>query len=172
MTTEGSAATETPRITELPSQKVAVVYTGGDPRMVAERALPTLYESVEALKAELAQQGREMQVGRLRVRWPDFSLLPMEQWTGIWGLPVPEDTVKVPQTNSWLPVVVETWHYGTMAEVLYVGENALESPALEELRHFLVAQGYQVTGSYEEEHLTLPMAEVQQTVIRYPVKKR
>ena len=172
MTTERPTATETPRIAELPSQKVAVVYTGGDPFMVAERALPTLYESVEALKAELEQQGMGMAVGRLRVRWPDFNLVPMEQWTGIWGLPVPEDTVKVPQANPWLPVVVEMWHYGTVAEVLYVGEDALESPTLEELRHFVMAQGYRVVGSYEEEHWTPPLAEVQEMVIRYPVKKR
>jgi len=36
-------------------------------------------------------------VGKLRARWPDAHLVPDDQWTGIWGLPVPEDTASLPK---------------------------------------------------------------------------
>jgi len=89
-------ATE-PEILEMKPEKMAVMYTKGDPSKVAEKTLPALFGSVYKLKFELKRKGVMFKVGKLRARWPDAHLLPKDQWTGIWGLPVPEDTISLPQ---------------------------------------------------------------------------
>jgi hypothetical protein len=161
-----------PEILEMKPQKMAVVYTKGDPSKVAEEALPALYGSVYKLKFELKRKGVTFKVGKLRARWPDAHLLPKDQWAGIWGLPVPEDTTSLPQKVPEIEVKVETWNYGTVAQILHVGPYGEEEPSVKRLHDFIFKKGYDIAGVHEEEYLTTPKAKVQKTLIRYPIRKK
>jgi len=164
-------ATE-PEILEIKSQKMAVVHTKGSPGKVAEKALPVLYASVYKLKSELKRKGVTFKVGKLRARWPDAHLVPDDQWTGIWGLPVPEDTISLSRKVPEIEVKLETWNYGTVAQILHVGPYGEEEPTVKRLHEFISKNGYEIAGVHEEEYLTTPKARVIKTLIRYPIKKK
>jgi len=161
-----------PRILTMNPQKMAVVYTKGDPNKEASKVLPALYGSLYKLKFELKRKGTVFKVGKLRALWPDAHLLPKDQWTGIWGLPVPEETTSLPQKVPGIEVKLETWNYGTVAQILHVGPYSEEGPTVKRLHEFIFNNGYEIAGVHEEEYLTAPKAKVQKTLIRYPVKKR
>lgn len=161
-----------PEILEMKPQKMAVVYTKGEPSKVAEKALPALFGSVYKLKFELKKKGLPFKVGKLRAHWPDAHLLPKDQWTGIWGLPVPEGTISLPQKVPEIEVKLETWNYGTVAQILHVGPYSEEEPTVKRLHEFIFKNGYEIAGVHEEEYLTIPKAKVQKTLIRYPIKKK
>jgi len=168
---KAKSATE-PEILEMKSQMMAVVYTKGSPGKVAEKALPVLYASVYKLKSELKRKGVTFTIGKLRARWPDAHLVPDDQWTGIWGLPVPEDTISLPQKVPEIEVKLETWNYGAMAQILHVGPYGEEEPTVKRLHEFISKKGYEIAGVHEEEYITTPKARVQKTLIRYPIKKK
>ena len=84
MTPQKSTAKKEPQILKIPSQKMAVVYTKGDPNRVAAEFLPALYGSVYKLKFDLKKKGVEFKVSGLRARWPDAHLVPKNEWLGIW----------------------------------------------------------------------------------------
>jgi hypothetical protein len=168
---KAKSATE-PEIIEMKPQKMAVVYTKGDPNKVAEKVLPALYGSVYKLKFELKKKGVTFKVGKLRARWPDAHLLPKDQLTGIWGLPVPEGTPTLPQKLPEIEVKLETWNYGTVAQILHVGPYSEEEPTVKRLQEFIFKNGYEIAGVHEEEYRTTPKARVQKTLIRYPIKKK
>jgi hypothetical protein len=161
----------TPEIVEMPKQKMAVVTTKGDPNTAASEALGALYGSVYTLKFDLKKRtGESFKVQGLRARWPDAHLLPKDQWTGIWALPVPEDTDSLPQKSPDIEVKIETWEYGTVAQVLHIGPYSEEGPTVALLHRFIAESGLEIAGCHEEEYLTSPKAKVQKTVIRYQVK--
>src|SRR5690606_32144731 len=88
-----------PRITRKPKQRMAVVVTHGDPNVVMPQAMPALYGAAYKHKFALKKAGKPtFKVGPLFGRWPDAHLKPRDQWTGIWGLPVPAGTRRLPQT--------------------------------------------------------------------------
>lgn len=150
-------------------EKMAVMYTKGDPSKVAEKTLPALFGSVSKLKFELKRKGVMFKVGKLRARWPDAHLLPKDQWTGIWGLPVPEDTISLPQK---IEVKLETWNYGTVSPILHVGPYSEEEPTVKKLNELISKNNYEIAGAHEDEYITIPKAKVQKTLIRYPIKKK
>lgn len=156
----------------MPSQRMAVVYTKGDPNKVASQAVSALYGSVYKLKFTLKKQGKDFKVGALRARWPNAYLAPKDEWLGIWGLPIPEDTVSLPQKIHGVEVKVEMWEYGAVAEALHVGPFSTEPATVKRLQDFVAEKGYEIAGTHEEEYLTRPNAKVQKTFIRYPVRKR
>ena len=160
-----------PEIKEMPAQKMAVVRTKGDPNTAADEALKALYGSVYTLKFTLKKTtGEIFKVGPLRAKWPDAHLLPKDQWTGIWALPIPDNTEPLPQKSPSIEVKIETWEYGKVAEVLHIGPYSEEGPTVELLHKFIEEKGFKLAGSHEEEYLTSPNAKVQKTVIRYQVK--
>jgi len=160
-----------PEIVEMGPQKMAVVLTKGDPNKVAAEAMPALYGSVYKLKFELKKKGIDFKVGRLRARWPDAHIVPKDQWTGIWGLPIPDDVAEMPQKMPEIQVKIESWQYGTVAQILHFGPYKDEGPTVERLHRFIKDSGYEIAGTHEEEYLTSPKAKVQKTLIRCPVKK-
>lgn len=160
-----------PQITEMLPQKMAVVRTVGDPNVVGQGAMGALYGSVYTLKFALKKQGKEFKVPALRARWPDLPSTPKDQWTGIWGLAVPEDTETLPQKVPGTEVKLETWDYGTVAQVLHLGAYSEEGPTVERLHTFIAENGYSLAGVHEEEYLTPPGSKVQKTIIRYPVTR-
>lgn len=169
VTMGASVRVRTPQIVHMPSQKMAVVRTVGDPSEVGPAAASALYGTVYRLKAALKKQGRYMQVGSLRARWITADLAPKEQWIGTWALPIPDDTVALPKLDSNVEVSVEVWGYGTVAQVLHIGPFATETASIQRLHEFIAQHGYEVAGPHEEEYLTKPQAKTQKTVIRYAI---
>ena len=161
-----------PEILEMEPQKMAVVHSKGNPNRVLKKVLPALYRSVFTLKFDLKRKGIAFKVGGLRGRWPDAHLLPKDQWTGILGLPVPADTASLPQKAPEMQVKLETWEYGTVAQILHIGPFKTEGPTVKRLHQFIADNGYEIAGVHEEEYLTSPRAKVQKTLIRYPIKKK
>jgi len=135
--------------------------------------LPALFGSVYTLKFDLKKKGLPtFKVSAPRARYPDAHLVPMEQWTIVTGLPIPEDTTSLPQKVPGIEVKLETWQYGTAAQILHLGAYDQEQPTIERLQQFITDSGYQIAGVHEEEYLTNPDAKVIKTIIRYPIKKK
>ncbi len=162
-----------PQILEMPPQKMAAVRGKGAPDKVFSELMPALYGSVYTLKFDLKKKGMPtFKVSGLRARYPDAHLVPMEQWTHIIGLPVPQDTNSLAQKVAGIEVKLETWDYGTVAQILHLGSYDQEQPAVERLHKFIADSGYEIAGMHEEEYLTRPDAKVPKTIIRYPVRRR
>ena len=167
-----SSKTE-PQIMEMPPQKMAVVRAKGAPDKVFPEFMPALYGSVYTLKFDLKKKGLPtFKVSGLRARYPDAHLVPKDEWTHIIGLPIPEDTTSLPQKVAGIEVKIETWEYGTVAQILHLGAYDQEQPTVERLHRFIEDNGYEITGVHEEEYLTTPDAKVVKTIIRYTVRKR
>jgi hypothetical protein len=157
----------------MPPQKMAVVRGKGAPEKVFSELMPALYGSVYTLKFDLKKKGLStFKVSGLRARYPDAHLVPMEEWTHIIGLPVPEDTSSLPQKIPNVEVKLETWQYGTVAQILHLGPYDQEEATINRLHRFIEDSGYEITGMHEEEYLTRPDAKVPKTIIRYPVKEK
>jgi len=162
-----------PQILEMPPQKMAVVYGKGTPDKVFAELMPALYGSVYTLKFDLKKKGLPtFKVSGLRTRYPDAHLLPKEEWTHIIALPIPEDTTSLPQKIPGIEVKVETWEYGTVAQILHLGAYDEEGPTIDRLHQFIEDSGYEIAGAHEEEYLTTPDAKVPKTIIRYVVRKK
>ena len=161
-----------PRLLEMASQKMVVVSGKGPPQKVFTEVMPALYGSVYTLKFSLKKKGLPtFKVSGLRARYPDAHLAPKEEWTQFIGLPIPEDTASLPQKVPDVPVNIETWEYGTVAEILHLGPYDQEQPNIERLHRFIQESGYEIAGMHEEEYVTCPNAKVPKTLVRYPVRK-
>jgi len=162
-----------PQIIEMPPQKMAVVTGKGTPDEVFSELMPALYSSVYTLKFDLKKKGLPtFKVSGLRARYPDAPIVPKEQWTHIIGLPIPEDTTSLPQKVPNIKVKIETWQYGTVAQILHLGPYDQEEANIKRLHQFIEENGYEIAGVHEEEYLTRPDAKVPKTLIRYAVKKK
>ena len=162
-----------PEIVEMLPQKMAVVIGKGTPEKVFSELMPALYGSVYTLRFDLKKKGLPVfKVSGLRARYPDAHFVSMEQWTHIIALPVPEDTTSLPQKVAGIQVKLETWDYGTVAQILHLGSYAEEGPNIELLHKFIADNGYEIAGMHEEEYLTRPDAKVPKTIIRYLIKKK
>lgn len=165
----------TPAIVEMPARTMAVVKTIGDPGEVGLKVFPALYGAAYTLKFSLKKEGVEFKVEPPRARWfngPDWKSVPREEWRAEWALPIPEGTTDLAQKLPDTPVTIETWEYGTVAQVLFVGAYADEEPAINALHAWIEEQGYEIVGPHEEEYLSRPEAKSPKTVIRYQVRKR
>lgn len=158
---------------EMPPQKMAVVHAKGAPDKVFAETLPAIYNSVYTLKFDLKKKGLPIfKISGLRARYPDAHLVPKEGWAHIVGLPIPEDTTSLPQKVPSIEARIETWAYGTVAQILHLGVYDQEEPAIERLHKFIETNGYKIAGTHEEEYLTAPDAKVPKTLIRYEVMKK
>jgi len=163
----------TPVISEMPAQTMAVVVTKGDPNVVGAQVFPALYGAVFTLKFQLKKSGQgDFKVSGLRARWPDLHIMPKDQWTGLWALPIPDGTTDIPKKVPEPDVRIEVWEYGAVAEILHLGSYSEEGPTIEKLRKFIAESGYEIAGVHEEEYLTRPTAKVVKTIIRYPIRRR
>lgn len=163
---------EQPQLLEMPPQKMAVVYTKGNPNLVGEHVFPALYGTVYTLKFALKKQGVDMKVLPPRARWPNAHLAPMDEWIGVWGLPIPEEVTSLTPKVAEPEVKIERWDYGAVAQVLHLGPYSEEAATIERLRQFIDSMGYEIAGPHEEEYLTRPNAKVPKTIIRYVVRKK
>jgi hypothetical protein len=162
-----------PAFVELLSQKMAVVTTVGDPNEVLGNVYPALYGSVFTLKFALKKsnpKGETFKVLASRGRYPDAHRVPKNRWTIRMGLPVPEDTLTLPQKVPGVEVKLETWDYGACAVILHTGPYSTEGPTIERLHNFIFDNGRVLNGEHEEWYLTRPNAKVQKTIVLYPVR--
>lgn len=172
MTPAKSSKTD-PQILDMPSQKMAVVRGKGAPDKVFAEVMPALYGSVYTLKFALKKKGLPtFKVAPPRARYPDAHLKPMNEWTIVTGVPVPDDTTSLPQKVGGVEVKLETWEYGKVAQILHLGAYDQETPTIERLHKFITENGYEIAGMHEEEYLTTPDAKVPKTIIRYTVRKK
>jgi hypothetical protein len=84
---------------------------------------------------------------------------------------VPDDTASLPQKEPGIEVKLETWEYGTVAQILHLGPYDQETETIKRLHEFITANGYEIVGPHEEEYLTRPDAKVIKTLIRYQVSR-
>lgn len=162
-----------PQILQIPPQKMAVVQGNGDPDKVFAELMPALFGSVYTLKFDRKKRGFEtFKVTAPRARYPDAHLTPKDAWTILMGIPIPEDTDSLPQKVPGVEVKIETWDYGTVAQILHLGPYDRETPTVERLHKFIEESGYEIAGPHEEEYLTTADAKVMKTLIRYQVKKK
>jgi hypothetical protein len=162
-----------PKIIKMPPQKMAVVSGKGTSDKVFSELMPALYGSVYTLKFDLKKKGLPTcKVSGLRARYPDANLVPKDEWTHIIGLPIPMDTEVLPQKIPGVEVRIETWDYGTVAQILHLGSYSEEGPTIDRLFKFIDDSGCEIAGPHEEEYLTQPDAKVVKTIIRYEVRKK
>ncbi|MFC1963919.1 GyrI-like domain-containing protein [Chloroflexota bacterium] len=162
-----------PQMLEMPARKMAVVTGRGAPDRVFPAIASALYKSAYTLKFDRKKKGlSDFKVSGLRARYPDAHLRSKEEWTIILGLPVPEDVATLPQQVADTGVIIETWEYGTVAQILHLGPYDTETPTIERLQSFITESGYEIAGAHEEEYLTRPDAKVIKTLVRYPVRKK
>jgi hypothetical protein len=162
-----------PEIVEMPARTMAVVRTFGDPNDLGEQVFKALYGAAYTLKFDLKKRGDDFKMEAPRARWfagENWKSVPREQWEAAWALPIPDGTTEVPQKVPEPPVNVETWEYGTVAQILHIGAYAEEEPTIDRLHAFIAEQGYEIAGPHEEEYLSRPGAKQQKTVIRYQVR--
>ena len=163
-----------PEIVEMPARTMAVVRTVGDPTALGEGVFKALYGAAYTLKFDLKKRGVEFKVEAPRARWfagEGWKTVPREQWEAAWALPLPDGTTEVTQKVPKPPVGVENWEYGTVAQILHLGEYAEEEePTIARLHAFIAEQGYEIVGPHEEEYLSRPGAKEPKTVIRYQVR--
>lgn len=161
-----------PIILEMPSQTMAVVEGRGSPDRVFAEVLPALFGSVYSLRFDLKKRGLEsFKVTAPRARYPDLDTRPKEDWLIVAGVPVPEGTDRLPQKKPDIEVKLDTWEYGTVAQILHLGPYDQEQGSVERLKRFIESNGYEISGPHEEEYLSRPDARVMKTVVRYRVKK-
>jgi hypothetical protein len=164
-----------PHISERPGQRMLVVRVAGDPNVVGRRALFVLYQTFYALKFHY----KKMSLEATRVRWLHSPETPAGNWEGIYGLPVLEGVLRLPKFESRLEPrpSLETWDYGTVAEILHSGPYNEEEASLAKLRQFITEQGYRISGPSEEEFLKGPGffgrgdPKKYQTLLRFRVEK-
>ena len=162
-----------PKILQMPPQKMAIVRGKGSPDEVFPKLMPALYGSVYTLKFGLKKEGLPtFKVTGLRARYPDAPTVPKSEWTLIVGLPIPEDTISLPQKVAGVEVKLETWQYGTVVQILHLGTYDQEEASIERLLKFIQDSGYETASDHEEEYLTRPDAKVVKTIIRYEVRKK
>ena len=158
-----------PRIEPMADQRMLVVRATGDPNTAGMKAFGTLFKAFFALK----RKAKGVAMAAPRARWPLPLDTPKDQWVGIYGMPVPNDIQLLPQGVAGAEL--ETWQYGTVAQILHVGPYSAEPPTIQRLLKFIEDGGYQVAGPHEEEYLRGPSMfgkgnpDKYYTIIRYAV---
>jgi len=163
-----------PQISEKGAHKMLVYEAVGNPNETVGQAFGALFSTFFKLK-----KAHDMDMVAPIARWPKTPDTPMDEWVGIYAIPVAETVTEIPaKALSEHPALkVETWEYGLVAEILHKGSYASEGPTVERLHQFIAESGYEISGLHEEEYLKGPgmfgpgNPEKYYTIIRYPVTK-
>lgn len=164
-----------PMLSVLPERKMLTITSVGDPNLVMEKNMKALYGTAYGTKMKVYKpKGLVMSLGKLTAHWPDAHLKPKAQWTGIWGVEVPEFVTAsdLLQKDPQLPVKLEVWEGGDFAEILHLGPYSEEGPSVQKLHDYIAETGHAIAGPHEEEYLTSPDAKLMKTIIRYKIKKK
>lgn len=155
-----------PAIKTMPSQKMLVVESKGDPNVSGQQGFGLLF------KIFFSIPGARMAAPR--ARWLFGLDTPKTEWVGLYALPLPDQVANLPPGSQGARI--EVWPYGEVAEILHVGAYADETPTIEKLMKFIQDKGYEIAGPHEEEYLRGPESgpdtAAYRTIIRYQVKKK
>jgi len=172
-----------PRLSELAAQRMLVVEAKGDPKSTSQAAFGRLFKAYYGLKGV---RKNSLRPPAPRARWTlpsgvdaaRWDKIPPSEWTGHFGLPLPEDAAVQLDAGPGTPAAkLETWAQGTVAEILHVGPYDAERPAIDKLHRFIQDQGYVISGPHEEEYVKGPgmffagNPKKYLTIIRYEVRK-
>lgn len=146
---------KTPQISQKAPQQMLVTERVGDPDETVGDAFGALYGAYYSL------DGAKVEEPWPRSRWDLGSAdeLPKAQWRGVFAVPVSQSLTELPEeyTQADPPIRLETWDYGTVAELLYVGPYEDEMQVgIDKLLAYIEEQGYRTTGLHEEEYLKGP----------------
>lgn len=170
---------KTPRISEMKDQNMLEVRLTGSPSQISGKGIGKLFSTFFALR----KNHKDLKFSPPRARWPKDLTVKQEEWTGVFGLPLPDGITEkdLPigspaDTNSTMKAAVTIWQYGTVAEILHVGSYDTETPDIDRLKKFIRENGYTIIGDHEEEYVRGPgpfsfNPKSYYTVIRYRVKK-
>jgi hypothetical protein len=168
---------KTPRISQKAPMQMLVTEVVGDPNETTGAAFGALYGAYYSI------DGAKVEEPWPRSRWSLAIMtdsVPQSEWRGIFAVPVAESLNELPEeyAKSEPPIRLETWDYGTVAEVLHIGSYEDMQATSENIEAYIKTQGYRVTGMHEEEYLKGPgmifegdPAEYV-TIIRYEVAKK
>ncbi len=167
---------QAPQILEMEPQNVLQVRAQGNPNAVGKKAFGLLMKTYFGLKG-VPKRGPSLKPPR--ARWPVGTDTPMEEWVGLYAMPVPASVTEVQgvESKDGLTVELITWEYGEVAQILHVGRYDEEIVDTEALKDFIRSQGYEITGLHEEDYLKGPgflfsgNPDNYLTLIRYPVKR-
>ncbi len=163
-----------PHISEKAPQKMLVYEAVGNPNETVGNAFGALFSTFFKLKKD-----HDMDMAAPLARWPKGPDTPMEEWIGIYAMPVAETVEAIPEkaAEEHPALKLETWKYGLVAEILHKGSYASEKPTVDKLHKFITESGYEISGYHEEEYLKGPgmfgpgNPDKYYTIIRYPVAK-
>jgi effector-binding domain-containing protein len=165
-----------PKISTMKDQRMVVAEAKGDPNVVGGKTFDLLFKTYFKIKG--TSKGPKQSAPR--VRWPISQDVPKSEWVGFYAMPVPEQTVQLPESKDETEIKIEltTWEYGDVAEILHVGPYNKEKPTIKRLVDFIKEQSYEIAGDHEEEYIKGPgmflkgNPEKYITIIRYRVKKQ
>jgi len=172
----------TPRITTIEDSEMLEVQVTGNPDEVLQKGFSLLFSTYFKIKD--VPKGPGLTIPRLRCDVPvdkPVSAYSNEDYVSgyTWrlGLSVPRGSV-LPEVKDeeGLTVLITTWDYGEVAEILHKGPYEDELPTIVALESFVKSKGYTFKGIHEEEYLKSPgmlfvKPEDYYTIIRYPVMK-
>ncbi|PJB29009.1 hypothetical protein CO111_00070 [Candidatus Desantisbacteria bacterium CG_4_9_14_3_um_filter_50_7] len=158
-----------PQISSMEKQNMLVIELKGDPNKVGKETFGKLYKTFFSMKDV------KNKAVAPRARWIVPDSISKEEFTGYYGLPVPDNAslpAKAPEG-----VKIEAWEYGDVAEILHLGSYGEETPTIEKLQKFIAEKGYKIAGLHEEEYLKGPESMFSKpkdyvTIIRYQVRRK
>lgn len=164
-----------PQLSEKAPQKMLVYTAEGNPNETVGEAFGALFSTFFKLK-----KSHDMDMSAPLARWPKTPDTPMDEWVGIYAMPVSETVTEIPADilEEHPALELDIWNYGTVAEILHKGSYASEGPTVEKLHRFIEESGYVISGMHEEEYLKGPgmfgpgNPDKYYTIIRYPVVKQ
>ena len=161
----------TPQIINIPKQKMLVLEVKGDPNNTA-KYVGDLYKGYFKLDF------KNKKMIAPRARWPKPFDTKLDEWIGIWALPIPEEVNTLPDIETDFPFRFEYWYDCDVAEILHIGPYENETPTIKKLKKHITDLGYEYfPDKHEEEYIKGPgffgkgNTKKYLTIIRYELKK-
>ena len=140
-----SKSSPVPAVRVAKNERMLVINVKGDPDRNGDSAIYVLLEHFFRGATE-AEKNAPI---RPRVRWLLRSpKVPRAAWMANYALPVSE-AFPVPAQGA---AFIETWPYGLIAEVAYLGPYGNEQATIDSLKQYIADNGFALIGELEEEY--------------------
>ncbi|MCW4020644.1 MAG: GyrI-like domain-containing protein [Candidatus Bathyarchaeota archaeon] len=189
------ASAKKPSIIDVPEGKFITITGRGAPGGPAYMtALNALYSVAYTLKFRCKADGKDFTVMALEGLWwwddPNITDIadapPREEWNWKSMIRQPDFVTdrmvkaakkEVKEKKGIEEVgnlILETFHEGLSAQIMYIGHYSEEEPIIRKLHEFIEENGYQMRGCHHEIYMSDPRRvppERWKTIIRQPIKK-
>jgi hypothetical protein len=174
----------TPVLVHIPEFNFLMIDGHGDPSSSTHPAIEALYRASFRLKFALKRGplALDYKVMPLEGLWwvPDMTTFSVEHkedwdWTLMIRQPDEVDEEMLGQVQLSLPLRLERWKEGKVAQLMHIGPYAAEGPSVQELHAFIEDQGLERVGKHHEIYLGDPRRAAPKklrTVLRQPVRSR